>query len=411
MGIIEGIWVRNFKSLKQVGVGSCYKQFVYVEDDENLYPFALNNASAFVGRSGAGKSSFFDALLFLSECFQYGVNYACQRRGGFDAIYSHGSKGPLSIGLRYRQDAHSDESTYALSISCTKDHVPYIECELLTFYNESYQFPVFFLQNGVKAIRYLDPDVALTNEDHNKIEFTDFNRLGLSALESHPRHPVVKSLRQLISNLLFVNFATISTKKLDTGLPVRLENPRGRSLSSLLTYMYGHYRGATLEIFKRVVPFLPDTESILIEIRGKDKQPTLCFKLKGREKIIPVSMLSEATLRLFAYALLMKENQPAPLIAIEEPEFGLDHNHLCQLSTLLHHVNTTEHPFQMFLTSQNPMVGNAVNPEQVWLFELDTNGFTSVQRASDCIEIDDAVKSGETLEDDWFTKYLAHRYC
>jgi len=406
--MLQGFWIRNFKSLRQVGIGSCYSKFVFVNiekgnEDANIEPHTLGPVTLFTGANGTGKSSAIDAFNFLSDSYRYGIDVACLKRGGFDAICSQGSKGPIAFGFHYRQPGESDTVTYALSIYCTKNRVPFVESEILAYQRTSESFPVIFLQNGAeKSIRYLAPDERLTNAELTQIEFTDHNHLGLAALASHPKFPVLASLRTLFENWTLCCFTPDPARGLDPSLPSRQESPRGVSLSGLVRYVAKHYANNLKPLLLRVAAAIPNVENILLDSTHPEK-PVLLFQLKDRENPVPITHLSTATIRLFTYALLLEEESPAPLVVLEEPENGLDRTHRGMMLETLKRFETNPRNSQIFVTTHHPAIANGLHPAQVWVFEEDREGFTAVERASDSILFG---SEAEQHEPQWFSVHF-----
>lgn len=402
MGEIEGFWIRNYKSMKQVGIGTCYPQFVYVDDDFSVLPFQLDAITLFAGACGSGKSTIIDVFSFISDCFHQGVDYACLKRGGYDVLYSQGGKGPMSFGFHYREEGEAEAVTYALSILHAKNKVPFIESELLAYRRGKEAVPIFFLQNGTKSIRYLAPDPQIETEQLTKIEFTDYKHLGLAALESHPKYPVLASVRNMFQNWVLSNFTPDSARGLDLSLPRRHDSPRGVSLSGLVRYMVDRY-GANLDSFlKKVAAALPRVEAIKAD-RSRKEKPVLSFKMEGLPDEVPITQLSDATIRLFAYFLLLGENIPAPMIAIEEPENGLDRLHCWALVQQLVRFDENPHDSQLFLTTHHPGIADSLHPGQVWLLEKDPEGFTTIERTADAVRMQEIIEGNRELDPRWFS--------
>jgi predicted ATPase len=399
--MLEGFWVRNYKSLKQIGIGTCYTQFVYVDDETNILPYELGPVTLFTGANGTGKSSAVDVFTFISDCLLYGVDIACIRRGGFDAIYSQGGKGTLSFGFRYRQAGEADVVTYAVSIDCTKNRVPFVESELLAYRRGKESLPILFLQNGAKSIRYLAPDERLSNAELTQVEFTDYKHLGLGALESHPKFPVLASLRNLFENWVWSNFTPDPARGLDKSLPRRHDSPRGVSLSGLVRYVVNTYQTDYNALFQQISTVLPYVESIVLDSTEPEK-PRLAFKMFDADQPIPMTLLSDATIRLFAYAILLEENAPAPLVVLEEPENGLDRQHCWTLMKLLHRNADNFKNSQVLVHSLHPGIADSLHPAQVWIFGKNRDGFTTVERADDS-PVFQSAQEGETLDPQWFS--------
>jgi predicted ATPase len=411
MGILEGFWIRNFKSLKQVGLGTCFPKFVYIDDETKVLPYQLGSVTLFTGNAGTGKSSALDAFAFVSDCYRHGVDFACLKRGGYDVIYSHGSKGSLSFGFHYRKKEESEAVTYALSIVCTKNKSPFIESELLAYQRGKESLPIFFLQNGVRSIRYLAPDERIGNAELTKIEFTDYKNLGLASLESHPKFPVLASLRNLFENWVLSNFTPDPARGLDLSLPRRHESQRGMNLSGLVGYVVRRYGTESETFFQRIASLIPNVETILLDSAQAD-QPRLAFLMSGMsetEQPVPMTHLSEGTIRLFAYAILLEEHDPAPLIILEEPENGLDWLHRMTLNDSIHRVFDDSQHSQLLMTTHHPDLADSLHPSQVWVFEKNQEGFTAVERASDALVLQEMMESGQPMDSYWFSKQFGTR--
>jgi predicted ATPase len=384
--MLEGFWIRNYKSLKQVGLGTCFPQFSFVDDWADVFPYELGVATLFVGNSGTGRTSVIDAFSFIADCYYNGVDFACQKRGGYEAVYTHGSSGAMSFGFLFRQEGELDPVTYAVSIAYSSRKIPFIESELLAYRSGDKSIPIFFLQNGIKTIRYLAPDSQIDNKQLTKIEFTDFKHLGLQALESHPRFPVLASLRHFFSEWTLCNFTADPARGLDNSLPRRQETKRGATLHALVKYAVNRYGDAIEPILERIAKFLPKVEKIELD-RSDAEKPKLAFKLKYLAQPVPITLLSAATIRLFTYSLLLEEDRPAPLVVIEEPENGLDTLHLTHLLNGFGRVIDFPRNMQLFTTSNRFEIAEALHPVNVWHFDQDDNGHTFVERASDSLRI------------------------
>jgi predicted ATPase len=59
--------------------------------------------TVFLGPNGSGKSTIFDVFAFLSECFQFGLRRAWDKRGRFRELRTRGIEEPIVIELKYRE--------------------------------------------------------------------------------------------------------------------------------------------------------------------------------------------------------------------------------------------------------------------------------------------------------------------
>src|SRR5665811_1818594 len=124
MARIEGIWIQNFRSLRDVIIGNSF-------NIPGLQP--LTPLTAVIGKNGVGKSTIFDAFGFLADCLKSGVEEACdlQGRGGFNRIRSQGQDGPIEFEVYYKEDGKARPITYEVSIALDSSGRPYVQKERL----------------------------------------------------------------------------------------------------------------------------------------------------------------------------------------------------------------------------------------------------------------------------------------
>jgi len=382
--MIDGFWIRNFRSFKRLGIGSGFDLFSVVDGDVDVQPFELGFVTVFAGNCGVGKSAILDAFLFLTDCFYQGLDYACQKRGGLENILFQGDGKFFSIGIDFRQNENAETTTYAVRIGGDKNKVPFIESELLAIRGSEKSFPIIYLQNGHQSIRYLAPDESFTSADLTKIEFTDYNHLGLASLPDHPKYPIYALVRKTIENFVLAGITADPARGLDGAASRRQFSLRGQGLLGIVRLLVARHGDAASRLLERVVKFLPNVEEIILDATDPDI-PRLAFRMDDLVRPIPIAMLSDATVRLLALALLLEEDHPAPLIAIEEPENGFDGPHLQQWLQLVRRVIDFPRPLQLFVTTHSPELFETIPSSNVWFLEKRA-GEHIAERACDRME-------------------------
>ncbi|ETX03048.1 MAG: hypothetical protein ETSY2_34260 [Candidatus Entotheonella gemina] len=120
--------------------------------------------------------------------------------------------------------------------------------------------------------------------------------------------------------------------------------------------------------------------------------------------------MSDGTLKLFAYMLLLEDPEPPPFICIEEPENGLYHKLLESLvSAFREHATGGKHDPQIFITTHQPYFVDALSPEETWILEKQPDGFSAIRRASDDAIVKSMVEEGLPLGSLWYSDYLDAR--
>ena len=120
--------------------------------------------------------------------------------------------------------------------------------------------------------------------------------------------------------------------------------------------------------------------------------------------------MSDGTLKLFAYLLLMEDPNPPPFICIEEPENGLYHK-LLEILAAEFRAHATGKPDapQIFVTTHQPYLVDALTPEEVWVLEKQEDGFATIRRASDDPIVRAMTEEGLTLGSLWYSDFLDQR--
>jgi len=116
--------------------------------------------------------------------------------------------------------------------------------------------------------------------------------------------------------------------------------------------------------------------------------------------------MSDGTLKLFAYYLLLNENNPRQLVFVEEPENGLYHQYLSDLATEMKESVGNSFSKQIFVTTHSPFFVNALCPQDVWVLMKNTSGYSSIKRASDYEFVTSMTNEGVALGDLWYSKYF-----
>ena len=120
--------------------------------------------------------------------------------------------------------------------------------------------------------------------------------------------------------------------------------------------------------------------------------------------------MSDGTLKMFAYMLLLEDPEPAPFICIEEPENGLYHKLLETLASEFRaHATGKKNAPQIFVTTHQPYFVDALLPEETWLLEKGEDGFSTIRQASADSTVRSMVEEGLQLGSLWYSDYLDSR--
>ena len=162
-------------------------------------------------------------------------------------------------------------------------------------------------------------------------------------------------------------------------------------------------------ILDRIAKKIPGIDKIDTE-RTNDGRLLLRFNDKGFKNPFFAQQMSDGTLKVFAYLLLLEDPTPPPFLCIEEPENGLYHKLLESLAReFREHATGRKGGSQVFITTHQPYLVDALEPDEVWILEKGSDGYSIVRRASDDDIVKNMVAEGLPLGGLWYSDYLDAR--
>ncbi|MEW6350433.1 MAG: AAA family ATPase [Thermodesulfobacteriota bacterium] len=405
MAHLLGIRIRNCKSLQDVTLG----QVGYGQGEP------LPRLSCFIGPNGCGKSSLLDAFGFLADCLGEGVEAACDKpqRGGFGRLRTQGISDPLRFHLYYRETSKARPVTYDFAVG-ELDGVPVVLNEQLLQRRKGEKrgrpFPFLRLKLGegfVWAGERTEDEEGATKQE---IKLEDVDRLGITTLGQLSDHPRIAGLRAYIESWYLSYFVPDAARRLlRSGAQKHLDRT-GENLGNVVQYLERNHKARFAGIIERIRKRIPGIEKIETET-SPDKRLLLKFNERGYEDPFFQHSMSDGTLKMFAYLLLLEDPEPPAFIGIEEPENGLYHRLVEQLAReFSSHAEESKGKMQVLITTHSPQFVDALRPEQVWLMQKDETGFTRVQRTADMQTIKELHGEGIPLGSLWYSNHLDERF-
>jgi predicted ATPase len=409
MAIIEGFRVQNFRALRDVTLGKLSGQ----ADGDPLTPFTV-----VIGKNGVGKSSLFDAFGFVSDCLATDVETACdmKQRGGFDRLRSKGIDGSMRFEIYYREAANERPITYELSINTDETGRPYVESELLKQRRKGAKhgrpYPFLRLDRGKGSVWAGEEAVEIEGEEDRTqalVELTDPRQLGIATLGTLKEHPRIKRFRDFLKGWYLSYFYPDAARNLPNAGPQRHLNVHGDNIGNVVQFMEREHRDRFANILTRIASKIPGISKIDTEVTA-DKRVLLRFNDGAFDDPFFAQQMSDGTLKVFAYLLLLEDPDPPPFICIEEPENGLYHKLLETLANEFRaHATGKKNAPQIFVTTHQPYFVDALSPDEVWILEKANDGFSTVRRVAELDIVKNLVAEGLPLGGLWYSDYLDAR--
>ena len=419
MARIEGFRIRNFRALRDVTLGRLWNE----KGTGELTPM-----TTVIGKNGSGKSTLFDAFGFLSDCLKFGIEEACDRRNGFERIISQGVDEPIMFDIYYREEHNARPITYEVSITLDEYARPYVKSKRLRQrrkgQDKGWPFSFLILENGRGLVwkgEYIgiqessgqlslqEIDEWMRREESNEtelIELEDNRKLGIATLGALKQHPRVSAFRQFIEGWYLSYFTPDAARKLSLAGPQKHLNIHGDNIGNVVQFMKRDHPKQFDKILMDIATKIPGVEKIDTEPMA-DGRLLLKFNDKGFKDPFSAQQMSDGTLKVFAYLLLLSDPNPPPFLCIEEPENGLYHKLLETLvSQFRAHVTDGKNKSQIFVTTHQPYFVDALEPNEVWILDKKIDGFSAIRRASENPIIQGLVAEGLPLGGLWYSDYF-----
>ncbi len=342
-------------------------------------------------------SNLFDVFSFLQDALIHNVNFALDKRGGYEEVITRGQVGEnIILDIEYK-----DENllmSYVLVIGLYENTPPTIIYEK---FKEKKDSGTFFERRGIsirstfKLTPYLNNGVLLDSSD----------ALAIKGLGQFKEFPQIVKLRKLIEGWhLFNLHLDIARNGQNIGFNERLSST-GNNLSIVVKNMYDNHK----DIFDEVLKKFSDRIANIVDVQAKkseDGRIILKFQEESFKESFLAQYVSDGTIKIFAYLLLLHSPLPYPILAIEEPENQLSPELLYELAEEFRIY--AEKGNQVFISTHSPDFLDAVKLDELFLLDK-KDGYTTISKANDLIEIRELVEAGDSLGALWRQRFLIKR--
>lgn len=353
-----------------------------------------------VGANGTGKSTLFGVFGFLKDCLLFNVRQAFQQRGGFREVLTRGSDPAegIEIEIKFRSEIAGVNRlvTYLVQLGEANGR-PVVLHEILRYKRGQYGSPFHFLdfrQGMGYAINneedFNRPDEELEREEQK----VSPDALAISGLGQFERFKAANTFRRLIENWHVSDFHISAARgsKDAVGIDDHL-SVTGDNLQLVARNIYENHP----DIFDRIVQRMRERVPGVTEITPKPTEDgRLLLQFRDGAFVDPFidRYVSDGTIKMFAYLVLLHDPQPHPLLCVEEPENQLYPTLLWELAEEFR--DYARRGGQVLVSTHSPDFLNALKLDEVfWLVKKD--GYTHIRRARDDAQIAAYMQAGDQL--------------
>ena len=372
---IEGIEIKNYRLFRNVALSN------------------LPRMAVVVGANGSGKSTLFDVFKFLKDALADNVASAVAKRGGFRELVSRDADGPLEIMVKFRESG-GRLVTYQLAVG-EQARRAVVEREVLSYRRGQRGRPwrfVDFSQGAGKAITneaaYGEGGAVEEREDYT---LDDPSILAIKGLGQFRGFRVVSEFRSLIESWYISDFHIAEARpSADAGYAEHL-NTRGDNVALVAQYLYENHRerfDQALATMSRRVPGVSQVEAR----PTLDGRLVLSFQDDSFKDPFIARYVSDGTIKMFAYLMLLYDPRPHPLLAVEEPENQLYPELLMELAEEFR--DYARRGGQVFVSTHSPDFLNGVELDEIFRLSKQ-NGFSTARRVSESETLRSLVQEGD----------------
>ena len=327
---------------------------------------------------------------------------------------SLGTDEPIQFEIYYREANGERPITYELAINLDSGGRPYVQSEVLKQRRKGQKhgrpFPFLSLDHGKgkvwageEAVEVIGGEEDRAKED---VELTDLRQLGIATLGTLREHPRIKRFRDFLKGWYLSYFHPDAARSIPSAGAQRHLNIHGDNIGNVVQYMEREHQDRFKSILERIASKIPGIEGIKTTVT-EDKRVLLQFNDGAFTDPFFAGQMSDGTLKIFAYLLLLEDPEPPPFICIEEPENGLYHKLLQVLAQEFRsHATGKKDAPQIFVTTHQPYFVDALSPSEVWILEKGSDGYSTIRRVSEFDVVQNLVTEGLPLGGLWYSDYL-----
>lgn len=379
---IETLRINNFKVYRDIKL-------------ENLPPFCV-----FLGKNGSGKTTLFRIFAFLKECLATNVRTALNKEGGrngFREVLTRSSdEQVIRIEIQFRMEITGRERlvTYLLEIAEDAKSRPFVQREVLRYKRGEYGSPYHFLDFS-KGSGY-----AITNEEDFSKKDTELDReeqtlassdtLAIKGLGQFERFKAAQAFKTLIEYWHISNFHINDARGVKDDEDARHLSASGDNLPSVARFLFEQHPEVFESIKEKMRQRVPGIEDIEVKLT-EDGRLLMRYRDGSFEDPFIDKNVSDGTIKMFSYLILLNDPAPHPVLCVEEPENQL----YPELMTVLaeEFMEYAKKGGQVFVSTHSPQFLNAIGLENLFIVEKE-QGCSDVYRLKEDPLIREQMEAG-----------------
>jgi predicted ATPase len=325
--------IKNFKSLGDVEL-------------------SFRDLTILVGANASGKSNCLEALSYLSNLL------------AISPISQTVGKQRL---LRY----DSDRMFFTINVADENNHAEYtVSVKLKTPNSKQALIASENLKvNGIEVIEIVQGKGKVSDESGDNSQLYQSDLLALTTAGNFGNRPFTKALANYIREWEFYNIEPDKIRQTEVNLPFLIDQqvfydsdnePNLGNQAERVKGILNYWAKNELDKFKEISEELKDCLNISLKIVREGKDIVRVIEANGKE--MPLVNMSDGTLRLIAYFILLYQSEIPPLIGIEEPERNFHPGILKDIASIMRRLSKRT---QVVMTTHSSQLLDCLNLDEI----------------------------------------------
>ncbi|MBO4794429.1 MAG: AAA family ATPase [Deltaproteobacteria bacterium] len=362
---IESIRIRNYKVFR------------------NAEAKDIPELAVFIAKNGCGKTTFFDVFGFLHDCLAGNVSSALLKRGGYREVVSRDHEGEdISFAIKFRQAKNEPLMTYELAVGQDDQKRAVVKKEVLRMRRGEKGSPWkildFAFGEGTAANGFLKAynDVQLAERKTQKLDSPDI--LAIKGLGQFQDFAAVAAFRKLVEDWYVSDFRIDAAReRQEAGYGGHLSRT-GDNLAVVAKHIHEHHPELFADIMEKMRQRVPGVRNVEAQ-ETQDGYIVLRFQDGEFKNPFSARLVSDGTIKMFMYLVLLHDPARHELLCVEEPESQLYPE---LLEELAEEFQAYAKSGQVFISTHSPDFLNAMPLDAIYTLEK-ADGYSVIKRAKD----------------------------
>jgi predicted ATPase len=364
---IEAIEISNFKAFQNANIRN------------------VGSLGVFLGENGAGKTTLFDIFSFIKDCLTENVSSALQKRGGYDEVHSRNADGDIRFLFKYRPQSKCPLCIYELQIGLDKNRNPIINKEKLG--------DIINFSKGKGEAK------------GEKLSLAASDILAIKSLGQMAKFKSAVEFRKFLEDWFVADFQIDKMRFAQETSPSERLSRNGENIANVTQYLYNQHKDKFNSILKKMQSRIPGIKKV--EAKTTEDGNILLKFHDGRFRDpFSAKYVSDGTIKMFAYLVMLANPNPYKLLCIEEPENQL-YPHLLEI--LVEEFREYAHAGgQVLISSHSSDLVNALEPHELFILKKQIDGYSEIKSVAGSEQIVAFFNAGDKLGRLWKQKLLGN---